>query len=699
MEDEAMPARSTALRMFLMDDSTAVGVFTRPAERTGEDQPALWERTIVVEPSGKCFSVCDAQSNAPEGSVRDISSGMEALESPSICHHLTEFCASGLLPSVSQLLAFRNTYAPDPVLVWHAPTGSFLGVTVSGSTSTTTSPLSSVISPAPAHVLWPDTITSTWCDAIATSGQDNGAVRIRSVDGMAEFVLAEHGQMCRVTFPVATFPERGDSHIAITANKQYASVTQLIWVPQCPDVFAHPLALAQELTSHLVNETSSEVGHMNADGNNTEGTGSFVEGFLPKPPTLNDSDSPSWSAAIDIDQTGGSGLATESALLCIPIQNGDPTAIGSPRNHQLPPLSKVQNKGGRVRRVTVEWAPQEMYWNSRDGNTAGCFLLRHAEGNCTAPGLDDNRFHTFMSCTSAGYIRTYRLNPVPASTSNANAPKASTVICVNTSDAHVPDIRERHAVRHMLAHLAHVATARQSSRSDPLSEEYDGTSKPANAPLPSSLSLSSRLDAVLNTECGTSAKTQPSLDSIVVEQTEIPGIGRFCCYRDGRIRCVYENHTIVRIDGATKRALCGSEHLGPRYQGECWDWSDATAEVVHPEGTCKTVLCGNPVGKGIAYYVSTAVEFGIWAMASPEQRTANASKKQNYYNKIYGEANRIHRFLTEERIVEDAVKQAADPARKLNGDKEAVQSIPSREVLSAMAMQAVQSTSHFIEKI
>ena len=44
--------------------------------------------------------------------------------------------------------------------------------------------------------------------------------------------------------------------------------------------------------------------------------------------------------------------------------------------------------------------------------------------------------------------------------------------------------------------------------------------------------------------------------------------------------------------------------------------SDATAEVVHPEGTCKTVLCST-VGESIAYYVSTAVEFGTWAMASP----------------------------------------------------------------------------------
>ena len=252
--------------------------------------------------------------------------------------------------------------------------------------------------------------------------------------------------MCRVTFPVAAFPVRSDSDTAITADKHYARVTQLIWVPQCPDAFAHPLALAKELNSRLVNMKSSEAGGMNLGGNNTEGTGSFVEGSLPQPPTFNDSESPSWSAAIDIDQTGGSGLATESALLCIPIQNGDTTAIGSPRNHQMPPLSKKQNSCGSMRRVTVEWAPQEMYWNSLDGTTAGCFLLRHVEGNGTVPGLDDNKFHTFMSCTSAGYVQTYRLNPVPASVSNANAPKKSAVVCVNTSDAHVPDIRERHAV-------------------------------------------------------------------------------------------------------------------------------------------------------------------------------------------------------------------------------------------------------------
>ena len=74
---------------------------------------------------------------------------------------------------------------------------------------------------------------------------------------------------------------------------------------------------------------------MNLGGNNTR-VPARLWGSLPQPPTFNDSESPSWSAAIDIDQTGGSGLATESALLCIPIQNGDTTAIGSPETIRCP---------------------------------------------------------------------------------------------------------------------------------------------------------------------------------------------------------------------------------------------------------------------------------------------------------------------------------------------------------------------------
>ena len=42
-----MPARSTALRMFLMDDATAVGVFTRPRARAGDGQPALWGAPLL----------------------------------------------------------------------------------------------------------------------------------------------------------------------------------------------------------------------------------------------------------------------------------------------------------------------------------------------------------------------------------------------------------------------------------------------------------------------------------------------------------------------------------------------------------------------------------------------------------------------------------------------------------------------------
>ena len=79
---------------------------------------------------------------------------------------------------------------------------------------------------------------------------------------------------------------------------------------------------------------------------------------------------------------------------------------------------------------------------------------------------------------------------------------------------------------------------------------------------------------------------------------------------------------------------------------------------------------------------------------------SKATQEQHYYHRINGEVNRIRRFLTEERIIENAamdLKKEGDSAGKLNADKEAANSVPSRKVLSAMAMHAVQNTSHFIE--
>ena len=82
--------------------------------------------------------------------------------------------------------------------------------------------------------------------------------------------------------------------------------------------------------------------------------------------------------------------------------------------------------------------------------------------------------------------------------------------------------------------------------------------------------------------------------------------------------------------------------------------------------------------------------------------------KQRYYHKVRGEANRIRRFLTEDRLMRTANSRsgvevrsvAADVKLKEKRGHSAVKenSVPSRAVLSALAKQALQNTKAFLLK-
>eukprot|EP00899_Mesostigma_viride_P010733 jgi/Mesvir1/19661/Mv09940-RA.1 len=87
----------------------------------------------------------------------------------------------------------------------------------------------------------------------------------------------------------------------------------------------------------------------------------------------------------------------------------------------------------------------------------------------------------------------------------------------------------------------------------------------------------------------------PPLDNHIVEEVDLPGIGRLTAYADGRVRAVFEDRTLLRLDG--DRAVC---HL------------------VLPDGT---VTCaGSKVPEHVWRHVQVAAQFATWAFQSPAQR-------------------------------------------------------------------------------
>eukprot|EP00775_Hariotina_reticulata_P002741 gene2740-3036_t len=114
----------------------------------------------------------------------------------------------------------------------------------------------------------------------------------------------------------------------------------------------------------------------------------------------------------------------------------------------------------------------------------------------------------------------------------------------------------------------------------------------AAGPLKGSNSLTQQL-AVLTA----SQQLPQPLSTDVVEEQEVPGLGRFVATADGRVKVLFDDRTILNlsVDGSSCRLLLR-------------------------DGTQREVLSNCPVG--VEQYVQAALEFAAWAHTSPEQRAA-----------------------------------------------------------------------------
>ncbi|KAG2487935.1 hypothetical protein HYH03_013514 [Edaphochlamys debaryana] len=83
----------------------------------------------------------------------------------------------------------------------------------------------------------------------------------------------------------------------------------------------------------------------------------------------------------------------------------------------------------------------------------------------------------------------------------------------------------------------------------------------------------------------------------VLERSEVPGLGAFTAYADGRVRACFEDRAILHM--AASHSHC---------------------KVVLPDGSVAVVATANPVG--VEPYAAAATDFARWAFKTPAERAA-----------------------------------------------------------------------------
>lgn len=82
----------------------------------------------------------------------------------------------------------------------------------------------------------------------------------------------------------------------------------------------------------------------------------------------------------------------------------------------------------------------------------------------------------------------------------------------------------------------------------------------------------------------------------VVEEMQVPQLGKFTAFKDGKVRTVFDDRTIMTMD-----------------------YNKGTCEVINKDGSVQFITTSNP-GE-YQHYARFSVEFAQWAFASPAQRS------------------------------------------------------------------------------
>ena len=658
---------STPNRLFLFPNGSVLSTFTT----TTNQRNNVWSNSIITEPSGKCFTSLspnhqeEIQNNSSAARVKAALLANTATPTPftnrlthpcQTNHHLTRYCSHQILPRLRQTITFRNMYHPTPTLIKHTPTNKYIG---NSKISTMNTLITSRVQPIE-MIHWPKTFSHQYCSVYG----NDGAIRIVSLDGRASFILAPHRQLFQLHFPTAIFETKttttneikkgeiesnngedesegrnqneiereGIERDGIERDKiDHGGIVQLIWVRQCPFNLLKILSLARETASKIIllngtyvlNETRSE----NDDGDDNDEAEEMLSIMLPK--AMNDRENEkddteskygkekgrlSWNTAA-VGLGGSNEISAESIVLCT-------------SEHSLP----IQ------KRVAVEWTSKATYWlhdiTPTEEQQIEQIKQQQIEQQTDHPkhhiiGCLIHESNTFMTCqvdstahkTNAihfqdndmetnestklqtpripsGWIKIYRSNVLGE--------------CITLSTTtHIPSLAESRAVKHMLACIQHCHRTPAPSNQN---QSMLNPSKSSKSKIKSKNTFKSTLITTTNEQ-------QDGDRNTIIEVADVKNVGKFIYYNDRRLRCVFADRTIVRIDSK---------------------WS--CVEIIRSDGIFVQCLVEKP-SPFEEKYIRSLIEFGNWCGMNPMERNQCVLKERNYQARVVTEADRIRRFL------------------------------------------------------
>ena len=599
-------------RFFLFQSGATLGTFVEHRQ----EERVVWSKSLVVEPNGQCFTsvapttvrttMTDHQAESwSEDNDAATPLVARAMHPCQVHHRLSRFCSQNLLPSLRQSMTFRNTYDKQPSFVRHETTNKYLGASacLDRGTSGSSNPSATTLRrPAPLHVVhWPGEFSHEWCGL----QDDDGAVFVRSKDGNARFILAPHRQLFQLCFaaPVRSEGEEHDGEEHDASGVDHVSVVQLVWVRQCPPDLLRVLALAMETAALLLGDSKKDDLEDDLEDDLKDAAQATDTVLLPRTAPSNGG-RVNWSCATDDMNDNGRTIASESILLVKGID-------------RLPLFDRVSVEWTRG---ATYWLHEEMVGDTEDGGrtfVVGCllhesntFMTCESSSIDSIDGIDshDNGVVIGMEGGEGGegegegegdlvddFTRRSSRRSRRRRTPVVRVHRSTNARVMLSANAHMPNEKEAAGVRHMLACLNHCRLTRLKRSGSSISTDKN-KNKNKNA----------------------SIATSPAM---VEESCHAENVGTFTSFVDRRLRAIFDDRTIVRIDSS---------------------WS--TCEIVRTDGQLITCLCDRPSDEEESY-VRATLEFGQWTEMTPKERQVRSDEEREYCLRVASEEDRIRRFL------------------------------------------------------